>query len=155
MKLKDEERQRCEVWTRVMGYHRPTDSFNVGKKSEHKERTFFEENTTDKSNIAEQYILKVSSIYTEDGEPFSNRQIKQVIKDVKKKHANIFELLISEPLDFPENVRGILNEAIRNRGDGRSPGILDPVETTTGKVIVFVATIGSVIGLLLIALVAN
>jgi hypothetical protein len=21
--LKDEERTRCEVWTRVMGYHRP------------------------------------------------------------------------------------------------------------------------------------
>ena len=21
--LRDEERQRCEVWTRVMGYHRP------------------------------------------------------------------------------------------------------------------------------------
>ena len=26
--LKDSERQRCEVWTRVMGYHRPVQSFN-------------------------------------------------------------------------------------------------------------------------------
>jgi hypothetical protein len=42
--LKDEERTRCEVWTRVMGYHRPVTSFNKGKKSEHRERRFFVEN---------------------------------------------------------------------------------------------------------------
>jgi hypothetical protein len=41
--LKDEERQRCEVWTRVMGYHRPVASFNVGKQGEHHERRFFRE----------------------------------------------------------------------------------------------------------------
>ena len=41
--LKDEERTRCEVWTRVMGYHRPTTSFNKGKQSEHRERQFFVE----------------------------------------------------------------------------------------------------------------
>ncbi len=41
--LTDEERQRCEVWTRVMGYHRPVTSFNVGKKGEYFERRFFEE----------------------------------------------------------------------------------------------------------------
>jgi hypothetical protein len=41
--LKDEERTRCEVWTRVMGYHRPTSSFNKGKQSEHRERQFFVE----------------------------------------------------------------------------------------------------------------
>jgi anaerobic ribonucleoside-triphosphate reductase len=39
--LNDSERQRCEVWTRVMGYHRPVSSFNIGKKSEHRERRFF------------------------------------------------------------------------------------------------------------------
>ena len=39
--LTDEERQRCEVWTRVMGYHRPVASFNIGKKGEHCERRFF------------------------------------------------------------------------------------------------------------------
>jgi len=32
-----------EVWTRVMGYHRPVSSFNVGKKGEHAERTPFSE----------------------------------------------------------------------------------------------------------------
>jgi anaerobic ribonucleoside-triphosphate reductase len=41
--LTDAERQRCEVWTRVMGYHRPVASFNIGKKGEHAERRFFEE----------------------------------------------------------------------------------------------------------------
>jgi hypothetical protein len=41
--LKPEERQRCEIWTRVMGYHRPTSSFNAGKKAEHAERKFFTE----------------------------------------------------------------------------------------------------------------
>jgi anaerobic ribonucleoside-triphosphate reductase len=39
--LSDAERQPCEVWTRVMGYHRPVASFNVGKKGEHAERRFF------------------------------------------------------------------------------------------------------------------
>jgi hypothetical protein len=41
--LTDAERQRCEVWTRVMGYHRPVASFNIGKKGEHRERRFFTE----------------------------------------------------------------------------------------------------------------
>ena len=41
--LTDDERQRCEVWTRVMGYHRPVASFNIGKKGEHVERRFFRE----------------------------------------------------------------------------------------------------------------
>jgi hypothetical protein len=43
IQLSDEERQRCEVWTRVMGYHRPVASFNIGKKGEHYERRFFQE----------------------------------------------------------------------------------------------------------------
>ncbi|MFT3876448.1 MAG: ribonucleoside triphosphate reductase [Propioniciclava sp.] len=33
--------QACEVWTRVMGYHRPVTSFNVGKVGEYQERTPF------------------------------------------------------------------------------------------------------------------
>ena len=41
--LDDSERQRCEVWTRVMGYHRPVSSFNTGKKGEFAERRYFEE----------------------------------------------------------------------------------------------------------------
>lgn len=41
--LRDEERQPCEIWTRVMGYHRPVASFNIGKKGEFHERNFFRE----------------------------------------------------------------------------------------------------------------
>ncbi len=41
--LNDSERQPCEIWTRVMGYHRPVASFNTGKKAEFKERCYFVE----------------------------------------------------------------------------------------------------------------
>jgi hypothetical protein len=41
--LSDDERQPCEIWTRVMGYHRPVSSFNKGKRSEFAERTSFVE----------------------------------------------------------------------------------------------------------------
>jgi len=40
-RLKDEERTRCEIWTRVMGYHRPISAWNAGKQSEHRERRYF------------------------------------------------------------------------------------------------------------------
>jgi ribonucleoside-triphosphate reductase len=35
--------KKTTVWTRVMGYYRPVDSFNIGKKGEHKERMLFKE----------------------------------------------------------------------------------------------------------------
>lgn len=41
--LDESERTRTEVWTRVMGYHRPVSAFNPGKQSEHAERKFFKE----------------------------------------------------------------------------------------------------------------
>lgn len=37
------ERTKCEVWTRVMGYFRPMSQYNPGKKSEHFSRKQFEE----------------------------------------------------------------------------------------------------------------
>lgn len=43
IELKEEERTRCEVWTRVMGYHRPVSAFNAGKQSEHRDRVCFSE----------------------------------------------------------------------------------------------------------------
>jgi hypothetical protein len=43
IELQDEERQPCEIWTRVMGYHRPVASFNIGKKGEFAERRHFDE----------------------------------------------------------------------------------------------------------------
>lgn len=39
--LPDGERTRCEIWTRVMGYHRPVSAFNPGKQAEHRERRQF------------------------------------------------------------------------------------------------------------------
>ena len=36
--------QKTQVWTRVMGYHRPVDQFNIGKQGEHNERIMFKEN---------------------------------------------------------------------------------------------------------------
>jgi hypothetical protein len=50
--LTDGERQRCEVWTRVMGYHRPVASFNTGKKGEFNERVCFEERRVDERAAA-------------------------------------------------------------------------------------------------------
>lgn len=41
--LKDSERTPCEIWTRVMGYHRPISSFNIGKKGEFADRKYFKE----------------------------------------------------------------------------------------------------------------
>ena len=43
LQLTDDERQPCEIWTLVMGYHRPVSSFNKGKRSEFAERTAFTE----------------------------------------------------------------------------------------------------------------
>ena len=43
IELKESERTRCEVWTRVMGYHRPVSAFNRGKRSEHADRCYFSE----------------------------------------------------------------------------------------------------------------
>jgi hypothetical protein len=41
--LEPGERTRCEVWTRVMGYHRPVSAFNAGKRAEHEGRRYFVE----------------------------------------------------------------------------------------------------------------
>ena len=38
-----QKRTKCIVYTRVMGYHRPVESFNIGKKGEHKQRIKFVE----------------------------------------------------------------------------------------------------------------
>jgi len=35
--------ETTQVWTRVMGYFRPVDSFNIGKKGEHRDRVHFTE----------------------------------------------------------------------------------------------------------------
>lgn len=37
-------RQKCEVFSRSMGYIRPISNFNIGKKAEFEERKTFREN---------------------------------------------------------------------------------------------------------------
>jgi hypothetical protein len=54
--LDDAERQPCEVWTRVMGYHRPVASFNTGKKGEHYGRRFFREDQANLENSGNQCL---------------------------------------------------------------------------------------------------
>lgn len=39
----DGERQRCEIWSRVMGYIAVRDQYNEGKKSEFRDRKFYSE----------------------------------------------------------------------------------------------------------------
>ncbi|WP_344675405.1 anaerobic ribonucleoside-triphosphate reductase [Sphingobacterium kyonggiense] len=43
LQQQQQERSKCLVYTRVMGYHRPVESFNIGKQGEHKQRTLFNE----------------------------------------------------------------------------------------------------------------
>lgn len=43
---------RCTVYTRVMGYHRPVESFNIGKVGEHQERIFFSLDSNSLSEMA-------------------------------------------------------------------------------------------------------
>jgi len=38
------ERTKCEIYTRVMWYHRPVTSFNIWKKAEFYSRTYFKGN---------------------------------------------------------------------------------------------------------------
>lgn len=37
----DEERQECEIWTRVMGYFRPVANWNIGKRQEFADRKWY------------------------------------------------------------------------------------------------------------------
>jgi anaerobic ribonucleoside-triphosphate reductase len=39
--IPDENRSKCERWTRVMGYYRPLSEYNTGKKQEVLERVDF------------------------------------------------------------------------------------------------------------------
>ena len=43
VRLREEDRTRCEIWTRVMGYFRPVSQFNTGKKQEYADRKVYSE----------------------------------------------------------------------------------------------------------------
>ena len=51
--ITDEYRQPCEIWTRVMGYHRPVQSFNKGKQTEFRDRIPFKEKIFSATDIPE------------------------------------------------------------------------------------------------------
>ena len=48
IQLLDEERTPCEIWSRVMGYHRPVDQWNPGKQQEFQDRLNFSEDPKDR-----------------------------------------------------------------------------------------------------------
>ena len=54
--MNNQKRTRCEVWTRVMGYHRPVSHFNIGKKSEHMSRKHFTEYAVVNSGFNKKYL---------------------------------------------------------------------------------------------------
>ena len=56
--ISPQQRTRCEVWTRVMGYHRPVSHFNTGKKAEHYSRKHFDECIAANSRFINRYQLK-------------------------------------------------------------------------------------------------
>jgi len=39
--MKNKYRVKCQIWSRVVGYLRPTDTWNDGKKEEFKDRNDF------------------------------------------------------------------------------------------------------------------
>lgn len=51
--LKDEERQPCEVWERCMGYFRPVENWNIGKRQEHADRVYFSQKKATEKIAAE------------------------------------------------------------------------------------------------------
>lgn len=48
LKEQKDNRSECLVYTRVMGYCRPYNSFNIGKKGEFEERVSYDEGVTKK-----------------------------------------------------------------------------------------------------------
>lgn len=50
LELHEAERTRCTVYTRVMGYHRPVETFNAGKKGEFRDRKHYREPVLTREN---------------------------------------------------------------------------------------------------------
>jgi len=54
-KILQKKRTRCEIWTRVMGYHRPVQNFNTGKKAEFFSRKNFSVSNLKNSKFSQKY----------------------------------------------------------------------------------------------------
>lgn len=52
---KEYKRTICEIYTRVMGYHRSVSQYNIWKKSEFYSRTLFTESKSCNSKFIESY----------------------------------------------------------------------------------------------------
>jgi len=54
---KEIQRTPCQVFTRVMGYLRPVNQYNIGKKSEFYSRKYFDEGRSENSKFVAQYSV--------------------------------------------------------------------------------------------------
>lgn len=54
------ERQKCEIYTRVMWYLRPCSHYNTGKKSEFYSRKCFTEQAAMNSKFARDFTLNIN-----------------------------------------------------------------------------------------------
>ena len=62
--LTDDERQPCEVFTRVMGYHRPVSAFNKGKRQEFEDRVpFFDSAYQDRIHPPTGPLIKAKPVF--------------------------------------------------------------------------------------------
>ncbi len=50
-------RTKCEIFSRSMGYYRPIENFNIGKRQEFEERNTFKENNCLTTGARHQYLL--------------------------------------------------------------------------------------------------
>lgn len=53
-------RTKCEIWTRVMGYHRPVSQYNFGKKSEFYSRQYFKAAVNENNQFINRYSSAVT-----------------------------------------------------------------------------------------------
>jgi len=51
------ERTPCQVFTRVMGYLRPVNQYNIGKKSEFYSRKYFDQGISENSKFVAQFSV--------------------------------------------------------------------------------------------------
>ena len=58
------QRTQCQVYTRVMGYLRPVNNYNTGKKSEFYSRKYIDESKTMNSEFTKKFSnLQTNSMY--------------------------------------------------------------------------------------------
>ena len=59
MTTDNSKRTPCQVYTRVMGYLRPVENYNLWKKSEFYSRKYFDEKLVDNSDFIRKYSKNV------------------------------------------------------------------------------------------------